>query len=136
MRAILRAALAALLLPALFVRPAEAQLSGQMGPAPAPTPTPTPTPAYPVIDRVAQARFNLQALLDGRIAIAALDAQALQDVIDLDRALRGGMPDNRSVAERCVDDELRRAGGSPSRLARAVIDLKCREIGTSQLPRP
>jgi hypothetical protein len=37
--------------------------------------------------------------------------------------------DMRTRVQRCVDEEVDRLGGSPSRLAWRTIDLKCREIG-------
>ncbi|MEE4207400.1 MAG: hypothetical protein V2I39_13985 [Erythrobacter sp.] len=102
-------------------------------PNPAPTAAPPvqPTPAQPVIvlDRFAHARANLAALLEGRLLVSELAPLELQDVLDLARNLRGNRPDTRTPSQQCVDDEVRRNGGRPSRLAWEVIALKCREIG-------
>lgn len=90
--------------------------------------TPLPDPA--LADRVERARRNLLALRSGTIGVGDLGPQDLQDVLDLDRMLSGGTTDNRSFAQRCVDDEVRRLNGRPSPLARRVIELKCRETGS------
>lgn len=78
--------------------------------------------------RVNQARANYQALVRGDRQLSQLSRQELADIVALDQALRHR--DERSPSQRCVDAEVRRAGGSPSYLARQVIDLKCREPGT------
>lgn len=36
-----------------------------------------------------------------------------------------GPKDTRTSRQRCVDEEVAREGGAPSRLAMRVIDLKC-----------
>ncbi len=95
-------------------------------PAPPQTPDATPPPLAFAIDRFAQARENLAALRDGRRAVSDLTPQELQDVLDLDRMLRGYAAEVPSPRQQCVDDEVRRAGGRPSRLAWQVIALKCR----------
>lgn len=79
-------------------------------------------------DRTAQAQANYQALLNGSKQLGNLTPQELRDVADLDRYLRDH-PDNRTPSQRCIDDEIRRAGGSVSRLERRVINMKCREPG-------
>lgn len=88
----------------------------------------TTTPDFVTLqqERVLRARDNLVALRQGRITVADLTAQEQQDVLDLDRMTRGEGADNRSFQQQCIDDEVRRAGGSPSRLAWQVIRLKCR----------
>lgn len=94
---------------------------------------PGPVPAPPLadqgqdgLDRFARARDNLTAILDGRLNISALTPQDMQDVIDLDRALRDPATPQPSFRQQCIDDEVRRAGGRPTRLAWQVIRLKCR----------
>jgi hypothetical protein len=122
---------ASLLFPALLVAGsvhAEPPLL-RVGPAAVPTPAPSPVPTYGLpgaaTDRAVQARINLQALLEGRIFTSNLSPQQLQDVIDLDLMARGVTPDNSSPRQRCVDEEVRRNGGNPTRLAWQVIRLKC-----------
>ena len=62
-----------------------------------------------VSERVLRARANLQALLDGRLSTADLSAQELQDVIDLERLVRGEhLIDNRTPQQQCIDEEVRR----------------------------
>jgi len=95
-------------------------------PAPPPAPPASPEAQTFGIDRFAQARENLAALRDGRRAVTDLTPQELQDVLDLDRMLRGYAAEVPSSRQQCVDDEVRRAGGRPSRLAWQVILLKCR----------
>jgi hypothetical protein len=85
-----------------------------------------PDQAQASLDRFAQARANLVMLRDGQLAVSALTPQELQDVLDLDRMLRGAAAEQPSPSQQCVNDEVRRAGGSPSRLAWEVIRLKCR----------
>lgn len=86
----------------------------------------TPDQSQNSSDRLVRARNNLAAILDGRLNITALSPLELQDVIELDRALRGNAAEPRSFRQQCIDDEVRRAGGNPSRLAWQVIRLKCR----------
>ena len=98
------------------------------------TPAPTPPQADityglpgAVNERALRARANLQALLDGRLSTADLSAQELQDVIDLERMVRGEhLIDNRTPQQQCIDEEVRRNDGRPTRLAWQVIRLKCR----------
>lgn len=88
--------------------------------------------AYPPgIDpvRIDRARYNYEAVRDGRRQIAQLTVQELEDVAALDRALRDQKPDGRTTSQRCVDNEMRRLDGPASTLARRVIDMKCREAG-------
>lgn len=97
------------------------------GPSPAqanPSPA-VPAPSAMGTERARRAQAHLEAVLQGRVAINELSPQDLQDVLDLDRALRGGITDNRTFAQQCVDEEVRRNGGAPSRLAWEVIKLKC-----------
>ncbi|WP_086739113.1 hypothetical protein [Erythrobacter colymbi] len=94
----------------------------------APDPQAQVDPQAPAaLDRYTRARDNLLALREGRRAVRDLTAEELQDVIDFERQLRGDYLDTRTVRQRCVDDEVRREGGNPSRLAWEVIQLKCRD---------
>jgi hypothetical protein len=79
--------------------------------------------------RTDQAATNYRALRNGAKQVGQLTPQELADVDALDQRLRGREPDTRSLSQRCVDDELRRAGNSVSVLTRRVIDAKCREAG-------
>jgi hypothetical protein len=104
---------------------AQAQVQGQVKARTAPAPqAQVPPEALPGFDR---ARDNLLALRDGRRAVSDLTRQELQDVLDLDRQVRGSAADTRSFRERCIESEVRREGGNPSRLAWEVIRLKCRD---------
>ncbi len=96
-------------------------------PTPAPAPSPLPTYGFPGApsERALRARANLEALLQERIYTSDLSPQDLQDVIDFDRMARGVAPDNRSFKQQCIDDEVARNGGNPTRLAWEVIRLKC-----------
>ncbi len=97
--------------------------------SPAPAPLPDPNYGLPGApsERAFRARANLEALLQGRIFTSDLSPQELQDVIDFDRMVRGAATtDNRSTRQRCVDEEVRRNGGNPTRLAWEVIRMKCR----------
>jgi hypothetical protein len=104
----------------------------RVGPATTATPAPAPAPAPPIApqptyDRTARAIANLEALRQGRLFTSDLSPQDLQDVLDLDRLVRGGaLADNRSFVQQCIDEEVRRNGGEPTRLAWEVIRLKCR----------
>ncbi len=114
--------------------PGAAQTAGgpvvRASPAPAPAPPPTGSPIIPVApgqDRLARAIANLEALRQGRRFTSDLSPQELQDVLELDRTARSGaLGDNRSFVQQCIDDEVRRAGGRPTRLAWEVIRLKCK----------
>ena len=112
--------------------PGAAQSGGvpvvRASPAPAPAPTGSPIlPIAPGQERLARAIANLEALRQGRLFTSDLSPQELQDVLDLERTARSGaLGDNRSFVQQCIDEEVRRNGGQPSRLAWEVIRLKCR----------
>lgn len=112
--------------------PGAAQTAGvpvvRASPAPAPAPTGSPIlPIAPGQERLARAIANLEALRQGRLFTSDLSPQELQDVLDLERTARSGaLGDNRSFVQQCIDEEVRRNGGQPSRLAWEVIRLKCR----------
>lgn len=97
--------------------------------SPTPAPAAPGTPIIPVApgqERLARAIANLEALRQGRRFTSDLSPEELQDVIELDRTARNGaLGDNRSFVQQCIDDEVRRNGGRPSRLAWEVIRLKC-----------
>lgn len=88
---------------------------------------PSPSIDITQLDRIAQARSNLQGVINGTIAIGALTQAELLDVLELERQLRARERDTRTPEQRCVDREVSRFGGRPSSLERRVIDLKCRE---------
>lgn len=94
---------------------------------PPPPPPLSPQAGLPgaATDRAVRARNNLTALLGGRIYTSDLSPQELQDVLDFQRAARGGVGDNRSFQQQCIDEEVRRNRGNPTRLAWEVIRLKC-----------
>lgn len=112
--------------------PGTAQTAGvpvvRASPAPAPAPTGSPVlPVAPGQDRIARAIANLAGLREGRLFTSDLSALELQDVLELERLARSGaLGDNRSFVQQCIDEEVRRNGGRPSRLAWEVIRLKCR----------
>ena len=95
-------------------------------PAPAPTGSPI-LPIAPGQDSIARAIANLGALRQGRLSTRDLSPQELQDVLEVERLARGGaLGDNRSLVQQCIDEEVRRNGGQPTRLAWEVIRLTCR----------
>lgn len=81
--------------------------------------------AWPGADRAEQARTNYEELVNGHKQPQQLTPQEMADVLALDSALHPR--DTRTHSQRCVDEEFKRAGGSPSDLDRRVIDMKCRE---------
>lgn len=97
------------------------------------TPEPTPAPAENTYglpgaanERAVRARTNLLALIEGRLSTADLSAEELQDVVDFQRMVRGEQTiDNRTPQQQCIDEEVRRNNGRPTRLAWQVIRLKC-----------
>lgn len=111
--------------------PGTAQTAGvpvvRASPAPAPGPTGSPIlPITPRQERLSRAIANLEALRQGRLFTSDLSPQELQDVLELERLARGGtLGDNRSFVQQCIDEEVRRNGGRPGRLAWEVIRLKC-----------
>ncbi len=102
------------------------QITVRTPPPEMPPPPAAGQPPLAVQDRFARARDNFIALRDGRLSVSDLTDLELQDVLDLDRALRERTPGTRSPQQQCIDDEVRRAGGQPSQLEWKVIDLKCR----------
>lgn len=126
------ATIAALLAGAMVAgTPGAAQSVGvpvvRASPAPAPAPSATPIlPIAPGQERLARAIANLEALRQGRLFTSDLSPQELQDVLELASLARSGaLGDNRSFMQQCIDEEVRRNGGRPSRLAWEVIRLKC-----------
>ena len=79
--------------------------------------------------RVAEARANYEAVMNGGRQIGSLSPQELADVIELDRRIRAQNADTRTPSQRCVDEEMKREGGAVSQLQRRAIDMKCREPG-------
>lgn len=79
--------------------------------------------------RVAEARANYEAVMNGGRQIGSLTPQELADVIELDRRIRAQNTDTRTSSQRCVDEEMKREGGAVSTLQRRAIDMKCREPG-------
>ena len=126
-----RVVMAALLAGAMIAgTPGAAQSGGvpvvRSTPAPAPSGAPE-LPLAPGQERLARAIANLEALRQGRLFTSDLSPQELQDVLELDRTARSGaLGDNRSFVQQCIDEEVRRNGGRPTRLAWEVIRLKCR----------
>lgn len=122
------AVLAALLMTAASVHGGEPQ-TVRVKPSVTSTPTPSPGDTYDLpgalTERAARAHANLEALLAGRIYTSDLSPQDLQDVLDFQRMARGDYPDNRSFQQQCIDEEVRRNRGNPTRLAWEVIRLKC-----------
>lgn len=123
--------MAGLLAGAMIAGPAGAAQSGGVPVVRAsPTPAPSGAPELPLApgqERLARAIANLEALRQGRLFTSDLSPQELQDVLELDRTARSGaLGDNRSFVQQCIDEEVRRNGGRPTRLAWEVIRLKCR----------
>ncbi|WP_156681035.1 hypothetical protein [Sphingomonas profundi] len=81
--------------------------------------------AWTGADRTEQARSNYEELMNGHKQLHQLTPQEQADVLALDNALHPR--DTRTRSQRCVDEEFKRVGGSPSNLERRVIDMKCRE---------
>lgn len=125
MRKALAAALAALLAAPLTAQPPVVVRTLPQSPPPASSANDAAAQARQV-DRFARARSNFEAIRDGRRAVSDLTAEELQDVIDLDRRVRGDYPDSRTPEQKCVDAEVARARGQLSPLAWQVIRLKCR----------
>jgi hypothetical protein len=79
-------------------------------------------------DFLEQAKSNYQEILNGQKQLSQLSPKELAElrafVELLSRRTKALTP-----AERCVADELRRSGGSPTALHQQIIDLKCREVG-------
>ncbi len=127
----MRMSASAMLLAGLMITASAQAEPPQMRVRPAETPTPAPSPGdtYGLpgapTERALRARANLEALLAGRIYTSDLSPQDLQDVLDFERMARGAYPDNRTFQQQCIDEEVRRNGGNPTRLAWQVIRLKC-----------
>jgi hypothetical protein len=107
----------------------QAMAEVQDGPIQSQPAAPAPRPDLADRPRIQEAQINYRALREGRKHIGDLTQQELADVDALDRYLRGQKPDTRSLSQRCVDDETRRAGGSVSQLEARVIAMRCREAG-------
>jgi hypothetical protein len=127
----MRMSASVMLLAGLMITASAQAEQPQMRVRPAETPTPAPSPGdtYGLpgapTERALRARANLEALLAGRIYTNDLSPQDLQDVLDFERMARGVVPDNRSFQQQCIDEEVRRNGGNPTRLAWQAIRLKC-----------
>lgn len=76
----------------------------------------------------ARAQRNYEAVLAGQKTLDQLSPQEFAEVRALDNAARGRAAlrsDKRSPRQKCLDEEIKRAGGSPSRLELSSIELKC-----------
>lgn len=101
---------------------------------PAPSASDAPPPADPPVRRTRTSRFeraraNLLAIEQGRLSLGDLTRQELRDVVELERILRDDRTPVTTHERQCIEMEVRREGGRPSRLAWHAIRLKCREIG-------
>ena len=74
---------------------------------------------------VERAWRNYNAIVGGTRQLWQLSPIELQEVMLLDRDVRGLEPDRRSPREKCLDSELDRLGAPPTELALRSIDLKC-----------
>lgn len=72
-----------------------------------------------------RAKRNYDLLMRGQKQIGDLSPAERAEVARLDQLLRTQPHDMRPAAERCRDEEIRRAGGSPSELELRIIGLKC-----------
>lgn len=72
-----------------------------------------------------RAKRNYEQIVRGQKQIGDLSPSELAEVAELDRVLKSKPADKRSATQRCRDEEIKRAGGSPSELELRVIDLKC-----------
>tara|TARA_R110001606_G_scaffold74168_30_gene171849 strand:- start:743 stop:1231 length:489 start_codon:yes stop_codon:yes gene_type:complete len=70
---------------------------------------------------------NHAVLPNDQMQISQLSEQERRALLKIKRALRE--KDERSLSERCVDQEVERLERPPSALEWRVIDLKCRELG-------
>ena len=70
---------------------------------------------------------NHAVLPNDQMQLSQLSEQELRALLKIKRALRD--KDERSLSERCVDQEVERLERPPSALEWRVIDLKCRELG-------
>lgn len=80
--------------------------------------------------RVETARANYEAIMSGRKHVGQFNRQELADILAIADALDSRRQQG-TRSERCVADETKRAGGTPSALEQRVIDIKCREPGES-----
>lgn len=72
-----------------------------------------------------RAKRNYELLLRGEKQLRDLSPVERAEVSRLDQLLRTQPRDTRPAAQRCRDDEIERAGGSPSELELRIIGLKC-----------
>lgn len=79
--------------------------------------------------RIERARANYEAMISGRKSLNQLSQQELRDLLAFDKL--ANPRDRRSPSQRCLDEERKRAGASPSRLEQRVIAMKCRDPGES-----
>ncbi|WP_447759986.1 hypothetical protein [Sphingopyxis panaciterrae] len=72
-----------------------------------------------------RAKRNYEMLMRGQKQVGDLSPAERAEVARLDQLLRMQPRDTRPAAERCRDEEIKRAGGSPSELELRIIGLKC-----------
>jgi len=92
-------------------------------------PPETPVPGGPGTFDAARAQRNYELLLRGEKSLEQLSPQEFAEVRALDNAARArANRDKRSPRQKCLDDEIKRSGGTPTRLELRVIDLKCSQL--------
>ncbi|MBO9498948.1 MAG: hypothetical protein J7496_13790 [Novosphingobium sp.] len=102
----------------------------QYGSTSEPHPPAQPNPGNWTFDP-ARAQRNYERVLSGQIALAQLSPQEFAEVKALDdyaREKKLYKPDKRTSRQRCLDEEIAKAGRAPSRLELKSIDLKCGQI--------
>jgi opacity protein-like surface antigen len=110
-----------LALAALAGTPATAQVYSK-----ADAPPEAPATGGPGSFDAARAQRNYELLLSGQKTLEELSAQEFAEVQAFDAAARARADrDKRTPRQKCLDQEIKSAGGSPSRLELRVIDLKC-----------
>jgi hypothetical protein len=72
-----------------------------------------------------RAKRNYEYLMRGQKQVRDLSPTERAEVAGLDQLLRSQPRDTRPAAQKCRDEEIERAGGSPSDLELRIIGLKC-----------
>jgi ribosomal protein L15E len=69
---------------------------------------------------------NLELLRSGAKEVGDLSDAEKRELVAAERLERGGKSKERPTArQRCIEDEVKREGESPSELTMRIIDLKC-----------
>lgn len=72
-----------------------------------------------------RAQRNVELLRSGAKKISDLSDAERRELAAAEQLAESKSTDHRTPRQRCIDEEVKHAGGNPSKLTMRTIDLKC-----------